>query len=98
MTFQTGADCNFAYVLTGKENGDKILVLPISIQMGWTISPAYLCTATETPGEVEEHYRNAQVVMPPPHPMERKTMPPNGINRMPDIDVNDRVITLFSPW
>ena len=48
MLCQAVAEWNFSYVLPGKENEDKILVVPISVHMGRTLYPAYFCTDTET--------------------------------------------------
>ena len=41
-----GAKWNFAYILSGEPGQPIHLVVPASIQMGWSKSPAYFCTAT----------------------------------------------------
>jgi hypothetical protein len=46
---------NFAYVLPKLDlNEETILVIPSSLQMGWTDSPAFFCAASETAHDVEE--------------------------------------------
>ena len=48
------------------------MVLPSSLQMGWTLPPAYLCTAIETERYAEEHYSNAPVGTLTPHLLKKK--------------------------
>ena len=48
MLFQAGEKWNFTYILTEDKNKYVILVVPSLLHMGWTLSPAYLCTDTET--------------------------------------------------
>jgi hypothetical protein len=46
---------NFAYVLPKLDpNEETILVIPSSLQMGWTDSLAFFCAASETARDVEE--------------------------------------------
>jgi hypothetical protein len=46
---------NLAYVLCKLDpNEEMILVIPSSLQMGWTDSPAFFCAASETAHDVEE--------------------------------------------
>ena len=67
MLCQAGVEWNFAYVLPGEEKEENILVVPISLQMGWKLSLAYLCTYTETERYVAEHYKNPQAGTLQPH-------------------------------
>ena len=66
------------------EKRRKTLVVSISLQMGWTLSPDYLFTSAETERYVAEHCINALVGTMQPHPPEKQTIPENGINCMPD--------------
>ena len=52
-----------------ERNTKKILVVPTSLQMAWTLYTAYFGTATEIARDVEEQYINSPVVEIPPHPM-----------------------------
>ena len=48
MIVQTGAEYNFVFELPQQESDtQRWFVIPSSLQMGWTNSPAYFCTATE---------------------------------------------------
>ena len=51
-----GAKWNFAYVLPDKPGQPIRLVVPTSIQMGWSKSPAYFCAATETARDIADDY------------------------------------------
>ena len=61
--------CNFAYVLPPEHNtADPELVIPESLQMGWSESPAFFCAATETARD--EAQRTASHTTPlPEHPV-----------------------------
>ena len=64
---------NFCYVLPQQEPSEPIqIVVPSSLQMGWTFSPPYFCAATETARDVAA----SLVTQPslPPHPLETITM------------------------
>ena len=52
MLCQSGTEWDFSYVLTGEGKEENVLVVPRSLHMGWTLSPAYLCTAIETSRDV----------------------------------------------
>lgn len=65
---------NFAYVLPGGDPDDIKLVVPSALQMGWTESPPFFCTATETARDVAQALVNDGVELPP-HPLEEHTMP-----------------------
>ena len=64
---------NFCYVLPCQTSQQPIqIVVPSSLQMGWTSSPPYFCAATETARDVAEILR-AQPSLPA-HPLESITM------------------------
>ena len=69
MLCQAGVEWNFAYVLPGEEKDEKILLVSISLQMGWVLSPAYLRTYKETETDYAQHYINDPVGTLPPHPL-----------------------------
>ncbi|MCA1807601.1 MAG: hypothetical protein LC687_07120, partial [Actinobacteria bacterium] len=65
----------FCYVLPqipGQPTEETQIVVPSSLQMGWTSSPAYFCAATETGRDLAEWLR----LLPrlPQHPMEQHTL------------------------
>jgi len=65
----------FCYVLPqlpGQPQQDIQLVVPAALQMGWTSSPAFFCSATETGRDIAEWLR----LLPhlPPHPLEHHTL------------------------
>jgi len=64
---------NFCYVLPRQTNKEPIqLVVPSSLQMGWTYSPPYFCAATETARDVAETLRSQPTL--PPHHLEAATI------------------------
>ena len=70
MVVDTADAWNFAYVLPPEHpTADPELVIPDSLQMGWSESPAFFCAATETARDVAAANLTAGQV-PPPHPME----------------------------
>ena len=56
---EEGAKYNFAYVMPQEEGQPIKLVVPTSLQMGWTESPSYFNTASETARDVAEEYAKA---------------------------------------
>ena len=65
----------FCYVLPqvpGSPPEETQIVVPTSLQMGWTSSPAFFCSATETGRDIAEWLR----LLPrlPPHPLEEHTL------------------------
>lgn len=68
---------NFCFVLPepGREHNPRIVV-PSALQMGWTESPAYFCTATETSRDVVDLLVDSDVLLPR-HPMELLLLPPS---------------------
>ena len=76
----------FCYILppiTGTEtiNIDEIqIVVPDSLQVGWTESPPFFCSATETARDIAEKLINEGTDIQP-HPLESMCLPPkNGNN------------------
>ena len=51
---EEGEEWNFAYVLISKEGKPAQLVVPTSLQMGWTESPVFFNVASETARDVRE--------------------------------------------
>lgn len=65
---------NFAYVLPPLDpNDDPVLVIPDSLQMGWSESPPFFCAATETARDVAQHTLDTAQTAEP-HPMEEIMM------------------------
>ena len=75
----------FCYVLssiTGTENiniDDIHIVVPDSLQMGWTESPPFFCSATETARDIAEKLINEGTDIQP-HPLESMCLPPQNWN------------------
>jgi hypothetical protein len=66
---------NFCYVIPNKATNDidnTCIVVPNSLQMGWTESPPLFCTASETARDVIAGLTNTTL---PPHPFESRMMP-----------------------
>ena len=57
LDVEQGAKYNFTYVMPQKEGKPIKLVVPTSLQMGWTESPSCFDTATETARDVPNKYR-----------------------------------------
>jgi hypothetical protein len=70
---------NFAYVLPKANPQDldepTILVIPSSLQMGWTDSPAFFCAASETARDVADTLGGQPVGSLPEHALEPFMMP-----------------------
>lgn len=64
---------NFCYVLPSPKNDNNIdnteIVVPHSLQMGWSESPPFFCAATETSRDVIQRYLENDYNLPP-HPLE----------------------------
>ena len=70
MVVNPGDAYNFAYVLPpAKPTTDPELVIPESLQMGWSESPAFFCAATETARD-EAHRTAFLPIHFPAHQME----------------------------
>ena len=65
---------NFAYVLPRLDENEEIqLVIPDALQMGWSESPPFFCTATETSRDIaDENFTNGYDMEP--HPDEDTVM------------------------
>ncbi len=48
MDCQEGEQLNFTYVLPQPPGMPVVLVIPLSLQMGWVESPPFFCATTET--------------------------------------------------
>ena len=57
---EEGAEYNFAYVMPQEEGQPIKLVIPTSLQMGWTESPSYFNAASETVRDVADEYTQAE--------------------------------------
>ena len=72
MCVPEGDEFNFCYVLprlpTDDPTSDPMIVVPAALQMGWTSSPAYFCSATETGRDIAEQLQAFPSL--PPHPLE----------------------------
>jgi hypothetical protein len=68
-----GEEWNFAYVLPSSIKNDITLVVPTSLQMGWSESPAYFCAASETARDVAATYAEQPIGHLPPHQFLAKT-------------------------
>ena len=53
------------------------LVIPSSLQMGWTESPPFFCLATKTARDVAEVLTAEPMVSLQPHPLEHHMLPPD---------------------
>jgi hypothetical protein len=64
---------NFCYVLPSREGTNNIdetqIVVPHSLQMGWSESPPFFCAATETSRDIIQKYLDEDYKLPP-HPLE----------------------------
>jgi hypothetical protein len=73
---------NFAYVLPKANPQDPdeptVLVIPSSLQMGWTDSPAFFCAASETARDVAETLINQPRGSLPEHALEPFMLPSEG--------------------
>ncbi len=56
---------NFAYVLPGDTNQPTRLVIPHTLQIGWTEGLGYICAATETGRDILQALIDAEVPLPP---------------------------------
>ena len=71
---------NFAYVLPPLNPTDEVeLVIPDSLQMGWSESPPFFCAATETARDIAEASFLSSSP-PPAHPMEDIVLDINWTN------------------
>ena len=71
MVIEKGAEWNFAYVLPQEEGNPVKLVVPTSLQMGWTESAGFFNVASETARDVAETYAHAPIGSLPVHKLKR---------------------------
>ena len=76
MIVQHGHHLNFAYVLPDVKGARIRLVIPSSLQMGWTESPPFFCSATETARDVADELIKEPLGSLAPHPLEHHMLPP----------------------
>ncbi len=67
MVCELGAEWNFCYVLPQPEGAEPLIVMPMSLQMGWLESPAYFGAASETARDVGQMYAQAPLGSLPTH-------------------------------
>ena len=73
-------------MLPNKPGEDAEIVVPSAMQIGWVLSPPFLCTASETVRDVAATYAMEPVGAMPKHPLEQLTMPPeeDGLFWLPE--------------
>ena len=97
---------NFAYVLPSTDPTDPPqLVIPHSLQMGWSESPPFFCAATETARDVAETTLTHNTPQPE-HPMEHTVMnfpwhtlehaPPQTISTTLEVYIDDFIAMVQS--
>ena len=74
MVCAAGEEWNFAYVLPTEPGGEVILVVPSALQMGWTLSPPFFHSASETARDVASTFAAEAVGALPAHPLEGLTI------------------------
>jgi hypothetical protein len=85
MCSEAGAEWNCAYILPAAEDDDVEIVVPTSLQMGWTLSPAYFCVGSKTGRDVAQALAATKVGALPEHRLEKKAFHPDGMLILPDI-------------
>ena len=90
---------HFCYILP-LENGKEIIninkvtiVIPSSLQMGWTESPPFFYSATETARDVAETLINSGIEVNK-HPLEHYCVPPKDLKANVSITCNDLITQL----
>jgi len=76
MIVKHGQHLNFAYVLPDVPGARIRLVIPYSLQMGWTESPSFFCSVTETARDMAEVLTHEPLGSLPPRPLETHMLPP----------------------
>ena len=71
---------NFAYVLPDVPGAPLRLVIPCSLQMGWSESPAYFCAVTETTRDLIQETLDLGTELPP-HRLEEYMLPTRPAKR-----------------
>ena len=89
---------NFCYVIPDiahPQNLDNIqIVVPNSLQMGWTESPAFFCVASETARDIISQLLGTRL---PPHPFEHRMIPsePFQDHQLDDLTNTINLIEVF---
>ena len=85
MCSEEGAEWNFAYVLPAEEDDEVEIFVPTSLQMGWTLSPAYFCVGSETGRDVAQALVAKTFGALPEHRLEKKAFHQDGKMILTDI-------------
>jgi hypothetical protein len=80
MLVEEAKQLNFAYVMPDPPGSPVQIVVPAALQMGWTESPSYFCTATETARDIIQGLVSDEVELPP-HCLERYMRPTKSAKR-----------------
>ena len=86
MIYEEEAEWNFCYVLPALPGSEPKIVVPTSLQMGWTLSPAYFCMASEMGRDIGHALCHTAVCTIPVHPLEDKAFGPDVSTVLPDTD------------
>ena len=81
MIVERGKELNFVFEMPPKEGDDRrYFVVPSSLQMGWTNSPAHFCTVTEAGRHLLQRLLafSLEGGLDTPHPFEEYAMPEGG--------------------
>ena len=70
-----GSEWNFSYVFPDEPGQPIRLVVPTSIQMGWSKSPSYFCAATETARDIADDYVRQELGTLLHQKFEERTLP-----------------------
>lgn len=57
-----------------------MIVISSALQMGWKLSPPYLCAATETARDVTQKLLDDTITKLPAHPLESHMLPESTKN------------------
>jgi hypothetical protein len=83
---------NFCYVIPDIADSDHLdnikIVVPNSLQMGWTESPPFFCAASETARDIIAQLLHTDL---PPHPFEHKMIPTTPFKNQ---QINDIATTI----
>ena len=82
---------NFAYVLPQVNDTDPIqIVIPLSAQMGWTLSPPYFCAATETARDVGQELTEQPNGTLARHPFETQMTASEEVTCLPPVTIDNK--------
>jgi hypothetical protein len=83
MACKAGEEWNFAYVLPQEQNEPTMLVIPMSLQMGWVESPTYFCAATKTARDITLDYCDTPIGSLPPQKFDKHLEGDKDYNELP---------------